>query len=497
MFNPSYTSTSIDELQQEIASLKAQLEWYKEQFKLLRQKQFGRQTEKSETVQLTLFDEMDADEVTETVTPIDNEKETVTYERTKRKHNGRNIDTSKLPRERCIHDLSDAEKICACGACMEKMGEDVSEQLDYVPAVLKVIEHVRPKYTCRACERIVSSPKPEQPITKCLASASLITEVIIKKYDHHIPIYRQSKIFLQEGIDIPDNTLGNWVMQAADLLMPLNHALWEQINATHYLQVDETPAKILKPDKKGYMWVYHSCDKNNRFILFDFDISRGGDVVTPKLALFKGLLQTDGYSGYNQLRHQADITNLGCWDHARRRFMDAIKISNENKSGVAGKLVILINKLYRIERQYKNAPAQQRQQVRLTQAKPVLDAIYVLAKSAVVLPQSLTAKAIIYLLNNEPYLTAYIHHGDAYMSNCLVENYIRPFAVGRRNWLFMGNETSAKKAALLYSLIQTCKMNHINPRLYFNYVLPKVHAIRRGDINAKDLLPQFIDKTVL
>lgn len=488
---------NIDELQKENATLKAQLEWFKEQFKLMRQKKFGRQTEKSETVQLTLFDEMDADEVTETVTPIDDEKETVTYERAKRKHGGRNIDTSALPRERCVHDLSDAEKICACGTCMEKMGEDVSEQLEYVPAVLKVIEHVRPKYTCRACERIVSAPKPEQPIAKCMASASLITEVIIKKYDHHLPVYRQSKIFLQDGIDIPDNTLGNWVMQAADLLAPFAHALWEQIALINYLQVDETPVKILKPDKKGYMWVYHSCDATNRFILFDFNISRGGDIVTPRLAKFSGLLQTDGFSGYNQLRKQTNITSLGCWDHGRRKFMEAIKVSNDNKSGIAGKFVTLINKLYRIERQYKEAPAQQRKKVRLTEAKPILDAIFALAKSAVVLPKSLTAKAITYLLNNETYLVEYIHHGETHISNCLVENHIRPFAVGRRNWLFIGNEASAQKAALLYSLIQSCKMNHVNPRAYLNFVLTKVHAVRRNEIAAHDLLPQFIDKTML
>src|SRR4029078_9147023 len=180
--------------------------------------------------QLSLFDEGEADEVTETVKPITPEKEQVTYERIKRKiKKGRTLDTSKLTRERQIHDLTEAEKLCECGCMREKIGEDISEQLEYIPETLKVIEHVKIKYTCRTCETIKAGAKPLQPIPKSLASASLLTEVIIKKYDHHLPLYRQSKIFAQEGIDIPDNTLGNWVMQSAELLSPLVKALWQQL----------------------------------------------------------------------------------------------------------------------------------------------------------------------------------------------------------------------------------------------------------------------------
>ena len=182
--------SSLDNLQLENAELKAslvkanaQIAWFKEQFKLLRQRQFGRQTEKTEVIQLALFDEFEADEVTEKVEPISEEKEQVTYERKKSKKNGRNIDTSILPRERLVHDLPEDKKVCTCGCALEKIGQDSSEQLEFIPAQIKVIEHIRPKYTCRQCETIMSAPKPEQPIAKCLAAASLITEVIIKKYD--------------------------------------------------------------------------------------------------------------------------------------------------------------------------------------------------------------------------------------------------------------------------------------------------------------------------
>jgi transposase len=496
--------SSLDNLQLENAELKAslakanaQIAWFKEQFKLLRQRQFGRQTEKTEVIQLALFDEFEADEVTEKVEPISEEKEQVTYERKKSKKNGRNIDTSILPRERLVHDLPEDKKVCTCGCALEKIGQDSSEQLEFIPAQIKVIEHIRPKYTCRQCETIMSAPKPEQPIAKCLAAASLITEVIIKKYDHHVPLYRQSAIFAQDGIDISDNTLGNWVMQSTELLYPLSIALWEQVAAIHYLQVDETPVKILHPEKKAYMWAYHSLDKDNRFILFDFNLSRASQVVNSRLQNFKGILQTDGYGGYNTLRENPDIVSLGCWDHSRRKFVEAIKICNDNTQGIAGQLLTAINKLYKIERQYKEAHPNQRHQARQKEAKPLLETIFEKASKASVLPKSVVGKAIAYLLNNQLYLAEYIHHPHAQLSNCLVENLIRPFALGRKNWLFVGNEVCAQKSALLYSLIQTCKLNHINPRNYFNYLLMQVHAMRRNEIEPKALLPQFIDLALL
>ncbi len=161
----------------------------------------------------------------------------MTYERKKPKKNGRNIDTSILLRERLVHDLPEDKKVCTCGCALEKIGEDSSEQLEFIPAQIKVIEHIRPKYTCRQCETIMSAPKPEQPIVKCLATASLIHEVIIKKYDHHVTLYRQSAIFAQDGIDIPDNTLGNWVMPSTELLYALSIASWEQVTAIHYVKL--------------------------------------------------------------------------------------------------------------------------------------------------------------------------------------------------------------------------------------------------------------------
>lgn len=275
-------SAENESLREHIKKLNDKIIWFEEQIKLSRARKFGKQSEQTQSLQTTLplFDDNESDEVTETEIPMTSEKIRVTYERArKKKEKGRLIDTSHLPRQQIIHDLTEEEKQCPCGNHLTKIGEDKSEQLELIPAQIKVIEHITPKYTCRGCETIKQGKKPESPIQKCMAGTSLIVDVIVKKYDHHLPLYRQSKIFLQDKIDIPDNTLGNWVMGAADVLSPLEKVWWEQIIQTRYLQADETTVKILEPDKKGYMWAYQSLDPNNKFILFEFNITRSGTVA--------------------------------------------------------------------------------------------------------------------------------------------------------------------------------------------------------------------------
>jgi len=505
MPSPTKTTSETVKLKAEITLLKAELnkaideiKWFKEQFKLIRARQFGKKSESTEAIQFVLFDEHEADAVTETIEPIDDEREQITYERRKRKNKvGRNINTSNLPRERRVHDLSDEEKICGCGCALVCIGEDKSEQIDYVPAKVSVIEHVTPKYACKKCESIKSAQKPQSPLPKSMATANFIANVIIQKYENHIPLYRLSKILEREGIDIPDNTLGNWVMGAATILELLMDTAWQEINNVTRLQADETSVKILKPDKKGYMWAYHSLDEDNRFILFEFNLSREAAVAENRLRYFQGKLQTDGYSGYNGLRKNPYIISLGCMDHCRRKFADAIKASNANKTGVAGKIFAKINALYKIERQIKDSSNEYRHEIRNQESAPILDEIYALAKSVSAPPQSALGKALTYLKNNWTYLTEYLQHPDMPMSNILIENQIRPFALGRKNWLFVGNVKSANHSALLYSLIQTCKLNGINARQYLVAVLNRAHELRRGEIDPRSLLPQFIDKSLL
>ena len=380
---------------------------------------------------------------------------------------------------------------------MEKIGEDRSEQVDYIPAVLKVIEHVCPKYACRDCETIASAKKPTSAIPKSMATNRLITEVIIEKYQYHVPLYRQSKRFKGYGAIIEDNTLGNWVMTAAKLLDPLYLAFWDEVLKTSYLQADETPVKILNPSKKGYMWAYHSAESDNRFVVFEFSLSRGGEVPINRLEKYSGKLQTHGYSGYNALRKKVDVINFGCWDHARRKFVDVIKVCNSNKTGVAGRMLAKIGKLYALEREIKTLDNDERKIIRQEKAKPILDEICHIAYQTNAPPNSKLGVALTYLNNQWPSLITYIDHGAVNISNCWIENLIRPLALGRKNWLFVGNETSANKSALLISLIQTCILNDINPRQYFICILDRVHDLRLNKIDARSLLPQFIDKKLI
>jgi len=482
----------IFEQSNQIKKLSDKLNWLEEQIKLGKHKQFAKSSETQTALQLELFDENE-----EELQQPDEEKQTVVYERKKANRNKKNLDTSLLPRETNIIDLSDEEKICACGHCLEKMGEESKEELVFTPASLKVIEHVRIKYTCKQCESIKTPKAIELPLSKSKAGAPLLAEIILNKYSYHLPFYRQSKMFARHPIVIPDNTIAGWVMAAAEQLEPLREAFFKEFSSINVLQADESPVKVLKPEKKGYMWFYHSYMPGKRFILLDFNLSRSAAVVDERLKGFKGLLQTDGYSGYTTQRKRDDIITLGCWDHARRKFTDVIKAAGNNKSGKAGKMVEKIAKLYKLEGEIKTLSVDERKSIRQQKAKPMLDSIFEFLHKINAPPKSLLYIATTYCKNQWPELIRYIDYGEAQISNCWIENQVRPFALGKRNWLFVGNEASAAKAALLYSLIQSCDLNQINPRPYLEYVLNQVHRLRRGEVDATSLLPHNIDVTLL
>lgn len=480
---------------QEISELQKQVDWFKQQFKLAGQRQFGKSSETSASMNLSLFDEKMAESLRDNETsPSDNE--TITYTRKKKKTIGRQFDVSRFPKEQIIHDIKECDKVCECGKVLEKAGEDVSIQVDHIPETFNVLEHIVLKYCCRSCETIRSAKKPETAIPKCMATAGFVAEVITKKYEQHLPLYRQSKIFERQGAHIPDNTLGNWVMRAADALMPLEQAARDQFRHVHLLQSDDTKIKTIKPNKEGFFWGYHGCDPVNRFIFFEYSSSRSAAVPNATLKDFTGLLQTDGYSGFNDLRKKSSVINFGCWDHCRRKFTDVVKVADKERKGKAAQLLLPINRLYEIEREAKEMSSAERKSHRQEHAKSVLDFIHEEILKIDAPPKSLLSVAVTYAKNQWPYLIKYIDYGEVPISNCWIENQIRPFALGRRNWLFTGTPESANKAALLYSLIQSCRMNSINPRKYLEYVLNLSNAMRRGDVSPTSLLPQFIDKSI-
>ena len=476
----------------EISNLKSKVTWFEEQFKLLKHQRYSKSSEKQSAIQMQLFDE---DETT--VQKESDENETITYTRKKANRPAKLLDTSKLPREKRYIDLTEEEKLCDCGNCLDKIGEESKEELEFIPATLKVIEHIRFKYTCRHCETIKTPPAVELPLSKSKAGAKLITEIILNKYAYHLPFYRQSKMLKNHNMVIPDNTLAGWTMRAAEALEPIYDAMWRALSLTTVLQADETPVKILDPEKKAYMWLYHSTETGKRFILFDFNLNRAAAVVDERLKHFSGLLQTDGYSGYNTQRKRHDVITLGCWDHARRKFAEVVKAAGKNKTGKAGQMLEKIAKLYEIEKQLKSVSDDERTKQRQALALPKLHVIHDFLNKINAPPKSLLGQAVVYCKNQWPELIRYVDHGEAQISNCLIENQVRPFAIGKRNWLFVGNQASASRAALLYSLVQSCQINDIDPRAYLTAVLNKVHQLRRREIDPATLLPHTINLELL
>ena len=324
-----------------------------------------------------------------------------------------------------------------------------------------------------------------------------MSEILIGKYYYHLPFYRQSKLFKNLGLELPDNTIAGWAMQSAEQLEPLGIALWRELGHIRALQADETRVKILEPDKKGYMFLYHSYLPDKRFVIFDFNLSRAGEIINERLKDFTGLLQTDGYSGYNTQRDREDVITFGCWDHARRKYTDVIKGCGNNKSGKAGQMLKKIAELYKVEAEIKDKSFSARKTARQERSTKILKVIKSFVDKINAPPNSLLGKAVTYTKNQWTELTRYVEHGEAQISNCWVENLVRPFAVGRRNWLFMGNEQSAQKAALIYSLIQSALLNDLDPRAYLEYVLNQVHRMRRREVDPATLLPHTIDRSLL
>ena len=431
---------------------------------------------------------------------------------TRLKKCGRQLNTAELPRYQIIYDLPDDQKTCSCCRwALHFINKESSEKLEIIPVRYCIVEYIRMKYGCRTCQTIVMSPVTAlAPIIKGMAGASVIADVILNKYHYHLPLYRQSKIMKSHGIDIPDNTLGNWIMKSGDGLLPLYDAFWV-ILKSRYLQVDETPVKLLKPDKKGYLWSYYAphiqqekdqtrCGQRGGLVVFEMSESRRGTVATERLENFSGLLQTDGYAGYNTLREREGIVGLGCLTHARRKFNDVIKITND-KNGIAAEMIERIKPLYALEARMKEAKLLFHTRKRLRQkiAWPLLKNIHQWLRSVKsdVPPKSKLADAIHYTLSQWRFITAYVRHGMAEIDTNGVENKIRDIALGKKNWLFIGHKESGKIHALFYSLIISAVLNEINPRVYIHYLLTKIHDLRKKTIDPITLLPDRIDQAQL
>lgn len=484
----------------EIARLSAHLEILQEQLHLLTAKRFGPSSEKAHPDQIRLFNEAEL----EAVTPSEDEGQaTIVIPTHQRRVGGRKPLPPQLPRIEIVHDLAEEEKICPHdGVVLTAIGEEICEQLDIVPAKVRVLRHVRKKYACPHCQQgVKTAALPSQPIPKSLASPGLAAHIAVGKYQDGLPLYRQEKILGRIGIEISRATLAFWMIELGRLVQPVINLLRDQLLAYDIVHMDETTVQVLKEagktaQSKSYVWVQRGGLPGRPIILFDYDPSRSQHVPLRLLEGYRGYLQVDGYEGYNAIGNQDGITLVGCMAHARRKFDEALKAQGKphardpTKVSHAHQGMQYIQTLYRIERELKTATPEERYRTREKKARPLLETMrsWLDAVLPAVPPESLTGKALYYLHHQWPKLIRYLEDGRLSIDNNTVENAIRPFVMGRKAWLFSDTVHGAQSSTNLYSLIETAKACGHEPYYYLRHLfieLPKAKSL--ADIEA--LLP--------
>jgi len=477
-------------LQRELKTEKLKNAYLLEQFRLAKQERFAPKSEKNIN-QADLFDEagIEKEETEEEQNPI----EVKNHQRKKRPV--RKPLPADLPREQIIHDIGDAEKICACGTALSRIGEEITEQLKFIPAQLSVMQHVRPKYACKPCqENVRIAPMPLLLLPKSNATPELVAHTLISKYADAIPLYRQSKIWNRVDIDLPRSTLCHWLLNTSELCEPLVKISHQKMLLDTYIQADESPIQVLREPgrsdtSKSYLWVYRSSDT----VIFDYQQTRGGYHAQQFLQGFKGYLQTDAYSGYHFTEKIADIIHLGCMAHARRPFAQLAKLTK--KEGLAIKALRYFKELYAIESYARDnhLTHDERYRLRNEKAPPILNEFkdWLLQHVTKVPKQHQMGKGIYYVLNHWEALTNYLKNGRLEIDNNKIENLIRPLAIGRKNYLFMGSPDGAKAGAIFYSLMAMCTANHISPYHYFCTMLHQIRSCKNED-DYQRLLPQNI-----
>lgn len=400
-----------------------------------------------------------------------------------------------LPREDVVIALSEEERRCPHDAnhLMKKIGEEVSEKLDIVPAKFKVIRTIREKYACGDCEEGVKmAPIPAQILPKSNAAPGLLAYLVTAKYVDAMPLYRLEKSFQRIGVDLPRITMARWLLGLAEALTPLINLLTEELLASSYLHADETRIQVLKENGRpaqslSYMWVL-ARDGPQPIVLYEYHPSRSGEVARRLLEEFHGYLQVDGYDGYNAVCAREDVIRVGCWAHVRRKFVEALKANP--KAVLAEETLTRIRELYAIEIELHGKSHDQIRTGRKEKAEPILAELRTLCTETLskIPPQSLTGKALAYLDHEWLHLIRYLDDGRLSIDNNYIENAIRPFALGRKNWLFADTVAGAQASATLYSLIETAKRNGREPFAYLRFIFQMLPLATNID-DIETLLP--------
>ena len=508
-----HTITKQDQI---IATREQRITILEEHVRLLLANRYARSSEKyidPNIKQANLFDEAELAELNPDAMVAD-DKKTIEVPAHKRAVNrGKRVTLPEyLPRIRVCHELSAEELIGPDGEIFEKIGEIITEQLDIIPAKVQVIENVCFKYAVKGKEElgIKTAKMPKQPIPKSIATSGLLAHVATAKYCYHLPLYRQEQIWQSLDVRLPRNTLSRWMISMGEQVQELVDYLMEEIKLAGYVHADETPVvvlekkppdkskkklqKLIQPDKnqhKGYMWLY----TNSKGAVFDYQTTRGGEHPARMLKEFNGYLQTDAYSGYDQFLSSKTIQLVGCFAHARRYFMDVRKAAGKKKKTPTVDYVCkLIGKLYKLEDRAKDEKMDISAiyMLRQEEALPILKKLhdYLIDIKPRVPPKSLLGKALHYTLNHWTELHRYTDSGILNIDNNPAERKIKPFVIGRKNWLFCGNIRGAKAAANLYSLIESAKLFDLKIFDYLKYVfehLPLADTPRK----LEQLLPQY------
>ena len=491
MSNAANTIDLIEENAQLKALLSAQKQrivQLEEYIRSLRHQQYGASSE-ADPQQGGLFDEPEV----EIDSDVADESDTVTIASHTRKTKPRVSIPDDLPREEIVHDLAEADKVCPNSACeghaLKLIGEDTSEQLDIIPAQVKVLRHIRKKYACPCCEQyVVTAKKPKQPIEKSIAAPGLLAHVALSKYADALPLYRQTQMFKRLGAELDRTNLANWMVACGHLIQPLINLLQDRLHEQSVIHIDETPVQVLHEDgkkaqSKSYMWVQTSLyTSTSPVVLFHYAPTRSGTVPEALLNDYHGALVADGYEGYQAICDENTLIRLGCWAHARRKFKEAKRAQPKGKTGKADQALAFIQKLYVIEKAIKDDPPDKRYEARQEHAKPALKKLHQWLEKSLphTPPKTAMGKALGYLHNQWPRLIAYVENGEYPIDNNRAENAIRPFVVGRKNWLFSASAKGATASANVYSLIETAKANDLNLYDYMKTVftdLPNAHTL--------------------
>ncbi len=455
---------------------------------LLKRHKYGQRSEQLNVLQISLLEEVvDAD-----IAAIEAELEQLTApaatEPPPKRQPKRTPLPPELPRTEINHEPDNTQ--CACGCQLKRIGEEVSEKLDYTPGVFTVERHIRGKWACAACETLTQAPMPAHIIDKGIPTTGLLAQVLIAKYADHLPLYRQEQIFARAGVPIPRSTLAEWIGQCGVQLQPLIDALRDLLLSEAVLHADETPVPMLAPGKKkthrAYIWAYASTVYSPlNAVVYDFTLGRSGQYARDFLGDWQGSLICDDYSGYKH-GFTTGITEVGCMAHARRKF---VELEASGKSQIAAQAVETIRQLYEVEREATSLTTEERMKLRQARSKPILDTLHRwMQTNRLKIPDgTASAKALDYSLKRWKALTRYLDDGALSIDNNRVENLIRPWALGRSNWLFAGSLRSGQRAANVMSLIQSAKLNGHEPYAYLKDVLARLPTQKASAIG--ELLP--------